>query len=303
MRYTAAMPVLTLALSLVVLSQSAVFVRLADAHAVAIGFWRMALALPVLLLMLFWAGRASELRGLERRQWVNLFFCGFLLFAHFYTWFLSVQRTSMAHAMILFCANPLFTAIGAWVFYREKISMRHGVAMLLCFAGIYSLLSDKAGVHTLEGDILGIACSVLFSAYVLVSMGLRRRMANLPFAFAAYGVCTLCFAGMMVLLGLPFFGYSLVTWGAFSGLAFGSTLLGHSLFTHCLQFFHVNTLSISTLLEPALTAVSGYYFFDEPVTRAGMLGFLFVGAGILSLYLPFLRSRVEGFLRKRKYLG
>lgn len=286
------MPVLILTISLLVLSQSAIFVRMAEAHAVAIGFWRMVIALPLLLGILFWKRASREVTRLQARQWGELAICGFFLFAHFYTWFISIQKTSLAHSMILFCTNPLFTAVGAWVFFREKASLRHGVAMVLCFAGIFFLLSDKAGPGNREGDLWGVACAILFSAYVLMGRHLRKGMSNLPFSLATYSFCALYFAGMMLALGLPFLGYSPKTWIAFSGLAFGSTLLGHSLFTYSLQFFHVNALSISTLVEPIFTAASGRIFFGEPVTRMGILGFLFVGAGIVFLYFPYLRQRL-----------
>lgn len=279
------MPVFTLLLSLLVLSQSAVFVRMAAAPAVAIGFWRMVIALPVLMTILWWQKRGKELTVLDRRQWISLALCGFFLFAHFYTWFLSIQKTSLAHSMILFCANPLFTAIGAWMFFGERVTLRHGVALLFCFAGVYCLLSEKAAIHSLEGDLLGLLCSFLFSAYVLMGKGLRRRLANVPFALVTYGFTTLCFAFMMVALGLPFFAYGAQSWVAFSALAFGSTLLGHSLFTHCLQFFSVNFLSLSTMIEPVFTAISGAVFFGEPITRATVLGFFLVFLGILSLSL------------------
>lgn len=288
------MPFLILTTSLLVLSQSAIFVRMAEAHAVAIGFWRMVIALPPLLFLLWWKGAGKEVTGLKARQWAKLALCGFFLFAHFYTWFISVQMTSLAHSMILFCTNPVFTALGAWVFFREKASLRHGVAMLLCFVGIIFLLSDKAGPGTREGDLWGVVCAILFSAYVLMGRGIRRGLGNLPFSFGTYGFCAIFFALMMIVLGLPVLGYSLKTWIAFSGLAFGSTLLGHSLFTYSLQFFHVNLLSISTLVEPVFTALSGQFFFGEPITRMGVLGFLCVGAGIVFLYFPYLRQRLSG---------
>lgn len=288
------MPVLILLTSLLVLSQSAIFVRLATAHAAAIGFWRMLIALPILLGIILWQRRGRELSSLSWGKWLRLALCGLFLFLHFFTWFLSVQKTSLAHSMILFCTNPLFTAVGAWLFFGEKASTRHAVAMLLCFVGIYFLLSEKTGVHSAEGDAFGILCSILFSAYVLMSKGLRQSMHNIPFALGTYSFCTLFFFALMLFLGVPFFGYDLKTWGAFAALAFGSTLLGHSLFTQCLQYFHINFLSISTMVEPVFTAFSGYIFFQEPVTNSGILGFFFVAAGILSLYFPFLR---EKFLR------
>ncbi len=280
------MPTLTLFLSLFVLSQSAIFIRFANTHAVAIGFWRMLIALPVLLVFLLWRGKAQELKALSRKQWLAIFFCGFFLFAHFYTWFLSVQKTSLAHSMILFCANPLFTALGAWIFFRERATVRYVLAMAFCFAGIYCLLMDKQGVHSLEGDVLGILCSVLFSAYVLMGKGIRKNVSNLPFAFATYSVCVGFFFVQMLALGLPFFSYTPQAWAAFTALAFGSTLLGHSLFTYCLQFFSVNFLSVATLVEPLFTSLSGYLLFHEPLTRAGMIGFFLVGVGIIILYLP-----------------
>ena len=287
------MPIFTLALSLLVLSQSAIFVRTAAAHAVAIGFWRMAIAVPVLGLLLLWRGHWPALRNLKRGQWMLLTLCGFFLFAHFYTWFLSAQRTSLAHSMILFCTNPLYTAIGAYFFFGERATLRHLVALALCFAGICFLLSDKGGAATLEGDLLGVACAVLFSAYVLVSKGLRAKLDNIPFAFVTYTACLAFFFAAMLAAGLPFFDYEPKAWASFAALAFGSTLLGHSLFTYCLHFFHVNLLSISTLVEPVFTAISAYYLFGEPITEAGIFGFGLVGVGILALYFPYLRSRFK----------
>jgi drug/metabolite transporter (DMT)-like permease len=287
-------PVFILTISLLVLSQSAIFVRMAEAHAVAIGFWRMVIAVPVLIGILLWKRASRDITRLQARQWAELALCGFFLFAHFYTWFISIQKTSLAHSMILFCTNPVFTALGAWVFFQEKASVRHGVAMVLCFVGIFFLLSDKAGPGNREGDLWGVACAILFSAYVLMGRRLRKGMGNLPFSLATYSFCAAFFAVLMVALGLPFFGYSPKTWIAFCGLAFGSTLLGHSLFTYSLQFFHVNFLSISTLVEPVFTAASGQVFFGEPITRMGVLGFLFVGAGIVFLYYPYIRQRLRG---------
>ncbi len=284
---------LILMISLVVLSQSGIFIRIANTDATAIGFWRMILALPVLFFLLFWKKHLRVLQELSKKQWIFLILCGFFLFSHFYTWFLSVQKTSLAHSMILFCTNPLFTALGAWIFFREKLRASHGIAMIFCFVGIYLLLSEKGGTHSLEGDLLGVVCSVLFSAYVLTGKGLRAKLPNIPFAIVTYSTCAFFFFVLMVGQDVPFFEYSTTSWLAFAALAYGSTILGHSLFTHCLQYFHVNVLSISTLVEPALTALSGYLIFQEKVGVLGILGFCCVGLGIFTLYFPFFRRQFE----------
>lgn len=289
------MPIALLLTSLFVLSQSALFIRLAQAPAEALGFWRMAIALPVLLGYLVWHKRLADLGHLTRRQWGSLALCGFFLFTHFYTWFLSVQMTTVANSMILFSSNPLFTALGAWLFFGEPVRRRHLVAIGLCMAGLFFMVRDSLSLNHehLVGDLWGLACSLLFSAYILVSKGLRHRLHNLPFAFSTYGFVCLYFLGAMLVTGTPFFAYPWKAWIGFSGLAFGSTLLGHSLFTYCLQFFNVNLMSISTLAEPMISALTAYLLLGEPITDGAVVGFVFVAAGIVVLYLPYLTKALR----------
>lgn len=283
------MPLLLLIVSLLVLSQSAIFIRFAEASASAIGFWRLAIACPVLLGFLFL--RKEKFR-IEKSLWAPIFVCAFFLFLHWYTWFLAVQNTSTANAIILFCSNPLYIAIGSRLFFQEKMDWRHGVSLTLCFAGIYLMVRGSLSLNPehLRGDLLGFVSSVLFAAYVLSSKGIRRRLDNLPFTFTIYSLSALGFAVLVVSEGAPFFGYDGRTWAAFGALAIGSTLLGHALFTQCLNYFNVNLMSVSTLSEPVFTAFAAYWIFGEPVRSGTIYGFVFVTLGILVLYWPYLHS-------------
>lgn len=287
------MPYLYLITSLFVLSQSAIFIRFAHSHAAAIGLWRMIIAVPILALFMLWKKRWGDIAKLTRKQWLLLFLCGFFLFSHFFTWFLSVQKTSLANSMVLFASNPLYTALGAWAIFGEKIKSRHMIALALCFLGVYFLMHESlhGTARNFEGDVLGFICSVLFSAYILTSKKIRQNLDNIPFAFVTYSFVGLFFLAIVLALGLPLYDYDGQTYMAFIGLAIGSTLLGHSLFTHCLKFFNVNVMSISTLVEPIITAYMGYLLFREPITHGAVLGFIFVVAGMLVLYMPGLKRK------------
>ena len=87
----------------------------------------------------------------------------------------------------------------------------------------------------------------------------------------------------MVWKGIPFLGYNQTTWLAYLGLAFGSTLMGHALFTYCLQYFNINFMSIITLSEPIISALSAYLIFSEKITADGILGFTLVAVGVVVL--------------------
>jgi drug/metabolite transporter (DMT)-like permease len=286
------MPALFLGLSVFVLSQTGVFIRFAVADTAAIGFWRLALALPVLLVFLALRGGVGELRSLSLRGWAAIALCAFFLFVHWWTWFLSVKLTSLANSMVFFSLNPVFTATGNWLFFREKLERRQFVAILLCLLGVTAIFQDSLRLDPahFRGDCLGFLCSMLFSAYVLTGKGIRRRLDNVSFTFSVYSLTAVLFFLMMLARSTPFTGYSPGTWGAFAGLAFGSTLLGHALFTYCLQHFNVNLMSILMLTEPLFTAASGYFLFHEALTSGLAVGFVFVVLGILALYLPYLLS-------------
>ncbi|MGZ3686406.1 MAG: DMT family transporter, partial [Bdellovibrionota bacterium] len=235
----------------------------------------------------------DELRGIRARQLGALFLCGACLFFHWWTWFLAVQTTSLANAMVLFAMSPLFTAIGAWIFFREPFGRRHAFALACCFFGVCLIFRDSlefVPAH-LRGDILGFVASMLFSAYVLVGKGIRRGLGNMPFTVVAYFFCGLLFFLMLLFTGKLHADFSVPTWGALLGLAIGPTLLGHALFTYCLQYFNVNLMNILILTEPVLGSLAAFWILGESFSRGAILGFVAVTVGMLGLFLPDLARR------------
>ncbi len=141
-----------------------------------------------------------------------------------------------------------------------------------------------------KGDMIGFLSSILFSCYVLSSKGLRQRIDNVPFSLSLYLLSAIGFFLLALSQGTPLTGFEEKTWAMFAALGIGSTLLGHSLFTYCLNFFNVNLMSVSTLSEPIFTALVAYWLFEEPVRGATLLGFVLVTVGIFVLYWPHLRG-------------
>jgi drug/metabolite transporter (DMT)-like permease len=283
------MPAIALTVSLFVLSQSALLVRLArGATALDIGLWRMVLAVPMLLALGAWKGELRGVLRLQRRRLLWLGACGATLFFHWWTWFLAVQTTSLANAMVLFAVSPLFTAVGAWAFFREAFTRRHAFALGFCFLGVCVIFRDSLSFapEHLRGDLLGFLASLLFSAYVLVGKGIRRELSNIPFTVVTYTSCGLLFLAVLGARGELHADFSRGTWLAVLGLAVGPTLLGHALFTYCLQFYNVNLMNILILTEPVLGSLAAYWVLGENFTAGAVAGFALICAGTLTLFAP-----------------
>ena len=286
------MPALLLAVSLIVISHSGILIRFAQADALAIGFWRMLFVVPVLLVMVLQQKQWKLVPALRGRQWAGLFLCGFFLFSHWYSWFLAVQMTSLANSMVLFAISPVFTAAGSWIFFRERMSGRHAIALVCCFAGVLALFRGSLALNPaqLKGDVLGLVASLLFSAYVLVSKGVREKLANLPFTLVTYSFSGLMFLLAMQLKAVPLTGFTGQTWLMLAALAAGPTLLGHALFTYCLQFFNVNLMNILILTEPVIASISAYFILHEPLNQHQVLGFAIIAFGVFVLFVPWNRA-------------
>src|SRR5688572_13624314 len=109
-------PVTMAALFVAVLavSSSAPLIAFAAAPALAVAFWRNALATAVLAPVVAVSRRAEVrdvLRGPRRREGVFCLLAGLALAAHFATWMPSVQLGSVATATALVATQPVWQGL------------------------------------------------------------------------------------------------------------------------------------------------------------------------------------------------
>jgi drug/metabolite transporter (DMT)-like permease len=193
----------------------------------------------------------------------------------------------------VFALTPLLTAVGNYFIFNEKISKRLWFAIFLGMTGMVWMIKDglTSGAH--DGDVLGFLSTACFAGYILSGKDLRNRIDNLEFTFFAYSLVGLYF-GLTIALGpTPFFGYETSSWGALLLLAFGPTLLGHAVFTYCLNFLDVNFMTCATLLEPIFAAGVAAILFNEPVSPATLTAFALISLGVLLVYRPNLKHLMK----------
>lgn len=273
-------------ISILMHSQAATLIRLAAAPSLAICFWRLLMAAILLLPLACRPSHARGLRQMERSDWIQLLLSGFFLFTHFYFFFRSVQETTVANATILLSLSPVTTAIGAYWLFGERVTLHLALACALGFAGVGVIFGASALTHgaSMQGDVWGVLSAVCFSGYILTGKRVRMRVVNSLYSFAIYLQTALYASIAMTVWNVPFTGYPERSWWALAGLAIFPTILGHSLFTYCLNYMNVNFMSCMTLVEPVLAAAFAWWLFDEPLTEWAALGFALTCAAVVALY-------------------
>ena len=119
----------------------------------------------------------------------------------------SITNTSAAITLLCLAAMPFFTALLAFLFLKEKISLNVWVSILIATIGIGIMAMGNSTETSLIGFVFGITSSVGFSVF---SVSLRWRKETPKFTTTAFaGFFCVIFASIMILSNdLVFFSSS-----------------------------------------------------------------------------------------------
>ena len=266
------------------LASGPLFVRLADVGPVAAGFWRLALALPFLMLLAMRQGGFAGLRGQRGALWLAL--AGGMFFAaDLAAWHIGIGMTKMANATLFGNAASLIMAAVTLIVARRLPSGAEALALLLAFAGALLLLrsSGEQGQARLVGDLLCLLAGVLYAGYMLSMQRARAVLASWP---------TLALSTAAGLAPLLLFALALGErilpgdWGPVVALAFTSQLVGQGLLIYALPHFSALVVGLTLLTQPALAALIGWLVYGERLTAADMLGAAMLAAALVLVRLP-----------------
>ncbi|ANC90765.1 EamA/RhaT family transporter [Azospirillum humicireducens] len=264
-----------------------IFVRLSDVGPVAIGFWRMALATPVLTLWMIGESRTRTGRSSRRpsslADYGRLSMAGLCFAGDLAVWHTSIRYTSVANATLLANFAPLFVAPVAWFLFKERITGRFVLGMLLALGGAIVLMgqSFQLSPEHLFGDALGLLTAVFYGGYIL-SVGHLRAEFSTATIMTWSGAIT---AAVLLPLGLyggeAMLPGSAAGWLVLIGLALFSHAGGQSLIAYALAHLPASFSSVSLLLQPAAAAILAWILLDEPLGTLQAVGAAVILMGIL----------------------
>ena len=210
------------------------------------------------------------------------------------TFIYSITNTSAAVTLLCLAAMPFFTALLAFLFLRERISLNVWISIIIASAGILIMAIGNTGEKSLIGFVFGLTSSIGFSVF---SVSLRWRKETPKFTTVAFaGFFCFVFASIMILS----------TGQAFFATSYNSTLFSLHGFLVCsgLILYSIGSKAISaaelTLLS--LTEVVGGIFWvwlpilginEVPSTNTIIGGFfLFVSLFYYSLIMRWNKRHI-----------
>ena len=166
----------------------------------------------ILLIMaatVFWGAEPLWIRKVGAGDWQILFWSGGLMSAGMFAWLawehgrnilraildtgrpgliavisltvaysgyiLSINRTTVANAVVLLATAPLFAAVLGRIFLGERLRRRTLVAMFVAFAGVLTMVSGSLGGIRLAGDLMALATGAFFAVNIVALRAAPRR--------------------------------------------------------------------------------------------------------------------------------
>ncbi len=257
------------------------FVRVAETGPVASGFWRIALAAPILV----GAAGATGWRptALPRGLWLMVLVAGFCFAADLASWHIGILRTTLANATLFGNSATLMFPIYGFIAARALPSRMQALALALAAIGGALLMgrSYTLDPRNLFGDLLCLLAGILYTFYFILMARARETTPPLP----ALALSTLASAPPLLLFALAL-GERIIPdhWGPLIGLALASQVIGQGLMIYALGRLSPLIVGIGLLSQPVVAGAIGWIVYNEQLGAAD-----FVGAALVAVALVLVR--------------
>lgn len=272
-----------------------VLVRLSDVGPVASAFWRMALATPVLWLLVAVAARRRRTQAMTAapaptgspRLWSSAVLLSGLFFAgDLGTWHFSIQLTTVANATLLANCAALLATLYAVLVQRRVPPPLYYLALALALGGAFALTAPgAAGANGhWRGDALALVAAVFYTAYMVAVKRASRLHDTLSLMAASTTVTALALGPVALLLSArahqPFWPERAQGWWVLWALALVTQVLGQGLIARALSRLSVTLSATGLLFQPVVAAAVAWVLFAEVLRPAQMAGALVLMLGI-----------------------
>jgi drug/metabolite transporter (DMT)-like permease len=284
---------LALILANVALAFGPLFVRMADTGPVSAGFWRLTLALPVLVIIAL--QRREPLSGFRSSTWWMLALGGFAFALDLASWNFGIERTKLANSVLFGNMGSVIMVLYGFVISRVWPHKAEVGAVLLAIFGASLLMgaSYELDVRNLIGDLFCLAAGVLYVVYLLSIRHVRGDLGSWSVLVwsTVFGIGPML--GIALLLGEPVWP---TDWTPVLMLALVCQLLGQGLMVYAVSHFSPVVLGIALLGQPVVASIVGWVAFNESLSLTDWIGMIAIGVALVLVRLPEARraARLAG---------
>jgi len=273
---------LMLALGATLIGFAPIFVKWSNLSPAAITFWRMLLALPLLVGFNYAVNKKFFFKVKSKKTIFYAALASLAFTTDLTLWHYSMNITSVANATIIVNSAPVFVALLAFIFYKELPTKGFGKSFLITYIGIIGLIifSNNYANGKILGDFLCMIAALFYAIYLLIISKLNKET-SLNIIFYTTFFCCLFSIVPMLMHSKSFLPISSFEWINLLLMAFLCQFGGQFLITFGIGKISASNGSIGLLMQPLTATLLAALIFSEILN---LMQILFVFITLIGIY-------------------
>jgi len=276
-------PKLSLAIGVLCISFSPIFVKLAGVSPIGAAFYRVLIAwiclVPYCIIK-------KKLR-VSRKQLIIAIIAGIVFASDVAVWNLSLLKISATVSTLLANLAPVWVGLISYFLFKKKSGRLFWIGTIISIVGMVVLVGYQHILH-LElntGILLATLASLFYAIYILIT---KNIMANIDvFSFMFYSMLG---ASVFMLLVNGFMGNEIIhlstkVWLCFVGMGIICQLTGWLTINYALRYLESTKVSITLLSQTVFAAIMAAIFLGERLALNEIIGSVIVLVGIATTFL------------------
>ncbi|MFY7863210.1 DMT family transporter [Roseateles sp.] len=268
-------------------SGKAIIVKLAyrhDVDAVSLIMLRMLFALPLFVVLAWWAGRGKP--ALTRRDWLAVFGLGFsgYYLASFLD-FAGLAYISASFERLILYLNPTLVLLLGWILFKRRVTGRQLLALAISYAGVLLVFGQELHLQGAEvwlGAALVFGSAISYAFYLLFSGEEVQRLGAMRLTGLATTVACLLCIGQFFLLRPAASAFAVAPEVLYlSALnAVACTFAPVLMVMMAIERLGASLAAQTGMIGPMSTILMGVVILDEPFTPWVAAGTVLVLSGV-----------------------
>jgi drug/metabolite transporter (DMT)-like permease len=277
------LPYLALAVTVIATSAGGMFIRWANAPGIVTVFYRTSISSLLVVPFFLSDFRKSTLSIKSTLPWLGIaLFGGVLIALDQAAWASALLMTKMANTANLNSLAPLWVALFALVFFKEKLCLVFLFGLVFALSGSFLILGqDLLNRPSFgQGDLLGFLSSLFYGGYFIVTQIGRRKLNTLIYTWTATFSCAICLGLLNLVFHQSIIDYPLQSFLFFIGAALTSQVIGYFSMGYALGHLSATIVAPAMLAKPITVAVFAFIFFGEALSWWELIGGISVLIGL-----------------------
>ena len=275
----------------VVVSFAPILYALSDANPLTGAFFRMAYAIPFLLLII-WFRKAKDPRTTNTR--LIAIIAGFAFSLDFLAYHSTVDWIGTGIGTLIGNSQVIIVTLMSWWLFGERPNLSILISLPIVMIGLVLISGvlddDPYGEYPVRGVVAGVFTAIFYSAFLIIYRFANKELA--PAVNLQFDSTVGCAIGLLILSFLPLqsiyvepidFEPKFPTHGWLLALAFLSQVTGWLAIAYSLPRLPAAYTSFAILLQPTFTIIWGIILLSESPSMQQAIGMFLILGSIIAV--------------------